>query len=220
MCNRYRVSWAWREATQEFSDLQIPLVFPPPERAPNIEPRDLRPTNPAPILRPVDPSDPGAGLEMRELRWDLVPFFHKGPIKAKKYLCTNARTETVATTSAFREPFKRRRCLVPASAYYEWTGPRGGKTMWRFTVADQALFCFAGLWDRAQTADGEVESFTLLTCAAGPDMAPFHDRQPVILRRDQRAAWLDLQSSGQELLTPGPAGTIVFARVEAAQAEP
>ena len=213
MCNRYRVSWAWREAMQEFSDIRLPLVFPPPERAPNIEPRDIRPTNTAPVMRPVDPSNPAGGLEMVELRWDLVPFFHKGPLKAKKYLCTNARAETVATTNAFREPYKRRRCLVPASAFYEWTGPKGAKTMWRFTAAGQPLFCFPGLWDHADTADGAVESFTLMTCAPGPDMAAFHDRQPVILRREQWPAWLDLARPADDLLKADAAGSIEAARV-------
>ena len=113
MCNRYRSSAAWQELNQEFSETRLPLVFPTPAQAPNLEPRDIRPTDTAPVARPVDPSDPAAGLELVHLRWDLVPYFHKGPLKAKKYLCTNARSETVATTATFREAFKRRRLLGP-----------------------------------------------------------------------------------------------------------
>ncbi len=213
MCNRYRISWAWREATGDFSDIRLPLVFPPPQRAPNIEPRDIRPTNAAPVLRPVDPADPAAGLAMEALRWGLIPGFHTGPIKAFKFLGTNARAEGAASTPMYREAFKRRRCLVPASSFYEWTGPKGHKTMWRFSVADQPLFCFAGLWDHAETADGPVESFTLMTCAPGPDMQPYHDRQPVILAREARAAWLDPAQDAAPLMQPSPAGTL---RVEPA----
>jgi putative SOS response-associated peptidase YedK len=210
MCNRYRASWAWREVTGEFSEYRLPLKFPTPDHAPNLEPRDFRPTNPAPVMRPLDAADPAAGLEMVEIRWDLVPFFHKGPVKAKKYLCTNARVETVATQPAFREPFKRRRCLAPASLFYEWTGEKGKKQMWEIRHFEQPFFCFAGLWDRAQTADGPIESFTILTTAAGPDMAAIHDRQPVILRREHWASWLNPADPIEPLVQVEPAGALMI----------
>jgi putative SOS response-associated peptidase YedK len=141
---------------------------------------------------------------------DLVPFFHKGPLKAKRYLCTNARCETVATTAAFREPFKRRRCLVPACYYFEWTGEKGSKVKWKFT--DQAWFCMPGLWDRAETADGPIESFTLLTCGAGSDCEICHDRQPVVLRRERWTDWLNPTVDLAHALAPLPAGSIVVER--------
>jgi putative SOS response-associated peptidase YedK len=88
---------------------------------PNVEPREhIRPTNHAPIIRPLDPTDPFVGVELVDARWWLVPFFHKKTVKEWKPMCTNARSETVATTAAFREPFKRRRCLVPATHFYEF----------------------------------------------------------------------------------------------------
>ena len=145
-----------------------------------------------------------------------MPWFHKGPVKAKKYLCTNARSETVATTAAFREAFKRRRCLVPASHWFEWTGEKGAKTKWKFTVVDQEWFCFPGLWDRAETADGTVESFTLLTCAPGEDCSPYHNRQPVVLERGAWATWLDRATPCEDSLRPLPAGKVRVERAEAA----
>ena len=218
MCNRYGFGGRLHQMQEEMSQLKIPLRFEA-GRLPNLEPREhIRPTNTAVVLRPLQAADPGAGLELTEIRWDLVPFFHKGPLKAKKYLCTNARAETVAATAAFREPFRRRRCLVPVSHFFEWTGPKGGKTMWKFTHHGRDDFCFAGLWDRAHTADGEVESFTILTTAAGPDAAPYHDRQPVILAPDAYARWLDLAAPADALLASSPAGALKIEQAAAPQA--
>jgi putative SOS response-associated peptidase YedK len=217
MCNRYRQSLAWRELHEDFSQLKIPLRFP--EAAPNIEPRlDVRPTNIAPIVRAIDAADPTAGVGLYNLRWDLVPFFHKGPLKAKKYLCTNCRSEEAATKPAFRESFKRRRCLVPANGFYEWTGEKGAKTKHLIEVVGERWFCMAGLWDRAETADGPIESFTIMTTAAGDDMSAIHDRQPVILAREDWGRWLDTASEVSDLFPARPAGhvTINLAPAEAA----
>jgi putative SOS response-associated peptidase YedK len=89
--------------------------------------------------------------------------------------------------------------------------------MWRFTRAGAEIFCFAGLWDSAHTSDGIVESFTILTCAPGPDCAPYHTRQPVIVEPEHWGDWLDLTADAVPLMTAGPAGTIHVERaVEAA----
>jgi len=214
MCNRYGYQAPVSRLADAFSEIRIPLVFEG-GAVPNVEPREhIRPTNSAPILRPVDPAQPSAGVELAELRWWLIPFFYKGAVKDWKAMCTNARAETVATTATFREPFKRRRCLVPATHYFEWTGDKGAKTMWRFTRAGADLFCFAGLWDRAHTADGVVESFTIVTCAAGPDAAAYHTRQPVVLDPGQWGQWLDLGQDGRALLHAGPAGAIEARRAD------
>jgi putative SOS response-associated peptidase YedK len=212
MCNRFRSSLGWRDWTEDFSDTKVPLRFPDP--LPNLLP-EVRPTDPHPILRPLDPADPMAGLEAKVIRWDLVPHSWRGPIKGK-FLATNARSETVHTTSAFKEAFARRRCLVPADGFYEWTGEKGRKVKWLITAPSQRCFCFAGLWDHAETADGPVDSFTILTTAAGPDMEPLHNRQPVILPRDRWGDWLNLEGDPAPLYQPGPAGTL---KTEIAPAE-
>jgi putative SOS response-associated peptidase YedK len=84
--------------------------------------------------------------------------------------------------------------------------------MWRFSKLGSEIFCFAGLWDRAETADGPVESFTILTCAPGADCEPYHNRQPVILEREQWAAWLDLKADAAPILRAGAANTIAVER--------
>jgi putative SOS response-associated peptidase YedK len=213
MCNRFRAHYGWQDWAEDFSETRISLVFP--DALPNLLP-ELRPTDPHPVFRPIDAAAPMAGLEAKVMRWDLVPNSFRAPLKTKKFLTTNARSETVGTTSAFREPFARRRCLVPADGFFEWTGEKGRKTKWLITVADQRCFCFAGIWDHAETADGPIDSFTILTTAAGPDMQPIHDRQPVILPRDRWHDWLDLSGDTRPLYEPGPLETL---RAELAPAE-
>ena len=212
MCNRYGYLAPISRLVDEFSQTRIPLVFKG-GLVPNLEPREhIRPTNTAAIIRPLDPAAPSAGVELIDARWWLIPFFHRKGVKDWKPMCTNARAETVATTATYREPFKRRRCLVPAMHFFEWTGEKGSKIMWKFTKAGSDLFCFPGLWDRAQTADGPVDSFTIVTCAPGRDCEPYHNRQPVILERDQWATWLDLTADPTPILKAGAAGAISVAR--------
>jgi putative SOS response-associated peptidase YedK len=219
MCNRYGYRAPISRLVDEFSQIRIPLTFPG-GAVPNLEPREhIRPTDIAKIIRPLDASDPIAGVELVDARWWLIPFFHNKAIKDWKPMCTNARAETVATTATYREAFKRRRCLVPATHFFEWTGEKGSKVMWKFTKANSEIFCFPGLWDRAHTTDGAVESFTIVTCAPSPDCAPYDNRQPVILERDQWASWLDLDIDPAPLLRAGEAGAIAVERAtEAADA--
>jgi len=207
MCNRYGYQHPYNRLVAEFSELR-PVRWAGAE--PNA-PRDpIRPTDRAPILRPA-----GDGLELVELRWGLIPWFYKGPVKDFRGLNTNARAETVSTLASFKGPYARRRCLVPATHYYEWTGEKGAKTMWRFTAPAQDIFAFPGLWERTRTADGPLESFTLLTSAPGPDQAPYHDRQPVILERAKWGEWLDVANDMAPSFTGSPAGTIAAERATA-----
>ena len=205
MCNRYRSKLGWVDWMEDFSQLKIPLRFPDP--LPNLR-EEIRPTNEAAIIRPVDPANPADGMEGAVMRWDLIPSFWKQPVKAKKFLATNARSETVATTAAFKGAYARRRCLVPADGFYEFTGDKSPKTKWLITRTGADGFCFAGLWDHAETADGPLDSFTILTTAAGPDMAAYHTRQPVILPPERYADWLNLERPADDLFPAGPEGTL------------
>jgi putative SOS response-associated peptidase YedK len=116
MCNRFRSKLGWVDWMEDFSQIKIPLRFPDP--LPNLR-EELRPTNEVAIIRPMDPANPVDGMEGAVMRWDLIPSYWKQPIKAKTFLCTNARSETVATTSAFKGAFAKRRCLIPADAFFE-----------------------------------------------------------------------------------------------------
>ena len=194
MCNDYanRVPFnAYREA---FSQTRVPLVRPGPEAAPNLEPRDdIRPTEIAPILRAVE-----GGVELAQLKWGFAP------ARAKAPPVINFRSEG--------RRFERGRCLIPASAFYEFTGAKYPKTKWRFTKADEDWFCIAGLWRPAQ--EGWPESFTMLTLEPGPDVAPYHDRQVAVLDRPDWDAWLDPAGVATGLLRPSPAGSLLVTEME------
>lgn len=130
--------------------------------------------------------------ELERFRWGLVPSWAKDPSMATRTF--NARAETVATKPSFRAAFRRRRLLVPADGFYEWTartGPRR-KVPHYFTRADGAPVALAGLWEHWRAPDGEgMRSATVITTTAGPDMDGIHDRQPVVLEPDTWDRWLD-----------------------------
>jgi putative SOS response-associated peptidase YedK len=194
MCNDYGNRVPYSAYVEEFSQIRLPVVIPEPGQAPNLEPRDdIRPTDPAPVIRRAE-----GGVELAQMRWGFPPGRPKAPP------VINFRSEG-------RRFSTDKRVLVPASWFFEFTGDKYPKTKWRFTVEGEEWFCFAGLWRPGE--DGEADRFTILTTAPGPDVAPYHDRQLVVLRRDQWAAWLDGTLPEAELLKPSPAGTL---RVEQA----
>ncbi len=99
--------------------------------------------------------------------------------------------------------FDSNRCLIVADGFYEFTNPKDPKKKrkdkWLFTVRDQPIFCIAGIWRNPPEVG---EAFTMLTMAPGPDIAPYHDRQIVILDREARANWLDPAVSAESLIRP------------------
>lgn len=220
MCNRYGYNNPLSRLIDEFSTLG-PINWDRLE--PNTPLDQIRPTDRAPIIRPVD-----GGLELGMLRWGLIPNTWHGPVKAwtaqlRGNPLTNARSETISTTSTFRDAYAARRCLIPATSYFEWTPadpakPKGKKLMWKFTVPSQETFALAGIWDHADTADGPIDSFALLTSAPGPDQAPYHDREPVVLGRAQWADWLDVGNDMARGFNGSPAGTIAVERFDPAAA--
>lgn len=214
MCNRYENKISYREYVEGLKKASTQLVYPKPERAPNLEPRDIRPTNQAPVLRPVD-----GGLELKEMRWGLVPWYWKKPVKEFKLSTWNARTDNVEKSGAFQSAFREKRCLVPASAFYEFTGTKYPKTRWRFSLPDQDWFCLAGLWDKAATPDGDIESFTFLMTDAAEFVKKYHDRQPVILKRDEYQSWLADPKFALDLLTRKPDITLQVEKMSPSAAE-
>jgi putative SOS response-associated peptidase YedK len=107
--------------------------------------------------------------------------------------------------------FPRGRCLVPVSHFYEFTGKRSPKDKWRFTKVDEDWFCVAGLW---RPVEGQTSAFTMLTCEPGPDVAPIHNRQVVVLDRSNWAAWLNPETSEKSLLKPSPPGSLMVEKLE------
>lgn len=126
----------------------------------------------------------------RSLRWGLVPHWAKDPKLGYKMF--NARSETVAEKPAFRTAFKRRRCLIPATRFYEWIKTGARKEPYAFGMADDAAFAMAGLWESWQGPE-EIGLYTctIITTRANALVAPLHDRMPVILSPGGCARWLD-----------------------------
>ena len=141
-------------------------------------------------------SEDGSPPVPRAFGWGLVPFWAK---EAKiGYRMINARAETVAEKPAYRQPYKRRRCLVLADGYYEWRASPAGKQPYFITFDDRRPFAFAGLWDTWKNpADGnDVRSTcTVLTTAATPELAEIHDRMPVVLNDAGADSWLEMGST-------------------------
>jgi len=142
----------------------------------------------------------GRHRELRAVRWGLVPSFAETPSPAAAMI--NARAETAATKPAFRTPFRRRRCIVPADGFFEWERRSGGSQPYLIGGRDHRPFGMAGLWDIWRgPGDARIESCTILTTEPNELVRPLHDRMPVILAPDDFALWLDPRESDVDRLT-------------------
>jgi putative SOS response-associated peptidase YedK len=154
---------------------------------------DIRPTQPVPIVLPDHT------LELA--KWGLVP--SGSHVEKISYSTFNARAEGIETKPAFRRPLVFKRCIIPASAFFEWTGVRGHKTKYRIGRCDGDLLGFAGLYDIWTGRDGhKLKTCTVITTTPNAVMAPIHTHMPVILLPDQEEAWRDPDmTEPQEILT-------------------
>jgi putative SOS response-associated peptidase YedK len=143
----------------------------------------------------------------RLMRWGLLPHF----VKDLKQFPTliNARAEGVATKPAFRTAIVRRRCLIPADGFYEWTGPKARRRPFLLRPRGGGLIAFAGLWESWRDREGgKIDTDVILTCAANATVTPLHDRMPVVLPPHAFEAWLDSTATELDaalaLLQPAP----------------
>ncbi|UCI05234.1 SOS response-associated peptidase [Mesorhizobium sp. B1-1-8] len=190
MCNDYRLTVDLASIMEDFADLKIKIRFS--EGRPNIESReDIKITDVAPIVRTVEGLRGEGDLVNRRWSW---PAPNKRPVY-------NFRSEGREFTS--------NRCLIIADGFYEFTDPedkkKKRKDKWLFTRKNEQIFAIAGVWRETKDVG---EAFTMLTMEPGPDIAPYHDRQIVILDRDTWAGWLDPSVPTQSLIRPLAAGTL------------
>ncbi len=197
MCGRYLLhadpKLIERAFGAEFSQIPRELV-----------PRwNIVPTQRVPIVRQGE----GRGRELATVRWGLIPAWAKDPAIGNRMI--NARAEGITDKPAFRSAFRARRCIVPASGFYEWQRQgRGPKQPYLIRRRDGLPIGFAGLWESWEDrATGEVvETCTIITCEPNALMAELHDRMPVILDPADYDRWLDPSVPGaEELLRPCPA---------------
>lgn len=155
--------------------------------------------NVAPSRQIVAVINDGERNRLGTLRWGLIPPWAKD--EKIGYKMINARAETAAEKPSFRHAFKKKRCLIPANAFYEWKKGQDGKTPMLIHMADGELFAFAGLWESWKSPEGEmVHSCTILTTQPNALMAEIHDRMPVILAKEAEKDWLDPNIQDPEIL--------------------
>ncbi|MGO4408560.1 MULTISPECIES: SOS response-associated peptidase family protein [unclassified Brevundimonas] len=180
MCNNYRLHVPAKQLAAPFRDAGRSLAFS--GGFPNLAPADYHIGDSAPVVTLADGSPQLA----------MTPWAWKGPAGKPVF---NFRSDGRSFSSSTR-------CLIPADGFYEFTEPRvqGKKTKWLFTMADQPWFWIAGI-----VREG---AFAMLTTAPGPDIAPFHDRQIVVLPPGAGVHWLDLTAPEELILTPSPSGAL------------
>jgi putative SOS response-associated peptidase YedK len=210
MCNLYTLDPALSDLAalfEKFLGLELKLSAGPETLSNQPWAKVVYPKYQGLFARPLDPADPGQGLEPVVGRWGVVPFFHKGPAKTWKFPTNNCRSEDMAAKPSFRDCVKSRRCIIPATAICEWTGPQGSKTKHLITRADQAPHFLAGLWASHTWEGEETVSYTMVMqeTADGDDMHAFHNRQPVFLDRAGAMTWLTCGADYAGLLE-GPRG--------------
>lgn len=155
---------------------------------------NICPTQPVPVV-----TSEGGLRRLRPMRWGLVPPWYDRPTGGP--LIINARSDGIATKPAFREAVRQRRCLVPASGFYEWqAGPNGTRLPWYFTRADGAPMALAAVWQHWERDGQALDSVATVTTDAGPGMAGVHDREPVILEPADWPLWLGEVGHGAAVL--------------------
>ena len=177
MCGRFAVAQTRFERIEQILGTEFP------ERVPRY---NIAPTQTIAVIRQAE----HGGYVMEDFRWGLVPFWAKD--SKLPYSTFNARIETVETKPVFRGPFKSRRCLIPASGWYEWKTEAGKKWPSYFTSAGDEGLALAGLWDTWHAPDGyTLRSCTILVGPANERVSTVHDRMPLILPDNAYRIWLD-----------------------------
>ncbi len=200
MCGRYTLAATEDELVEVFD-------VPPPDF--QWHPRyNIAPGQDAPVV-----AQGREGRRAALLRWGLLPPWAEEVGRG----FVNARAETVASKPAFRQAFRRRRCLVPADGFYEWKKEGGAKLPYWFHPRDGGLMAFAGIWQTWSRGEGDpLHTYAVLTTDANADVRSVHHRMPVIVPGDAYGVWLDPKADPEELerwLRPAPDGWLEARRV-------
>lgn len=196
MCGRYTLTSPSEDLALLFDISQLPLI--PPRY-------NMAPTQEAAVVRVTAPGEP---RRLDFLRWGLIPYWAKEASIGNRMI--NARSEGVAEKPSYRHSFKKKRCLVPTSGFYEWKKEGKAKQPYMIRRHDGKPFAFAGLWSTWKDPEKQepAETFTIMTTDANDFIRPLHDRMPVILAPEDFDLWLDPKIEDaarlQSLLRPAP----------------
>ena len=179
MCGRFIRMYTWQELVALY---RLTLGTS------NLQPRyNICPTT------QIDVVDSAGGTrELVSMRWGLIPSWWRKPLKEMKLSTFNARAETVTTKPMFRSAFKRNRCIIPASGYYEWQTTPAGKQPYYFTPKDGPILSIAGLWDEWKNPETgkSLRSCTMIITEPNKFVAKIHDRMSDLLSPNQFEPWL------------------------------
>ncbi|SCZ78428.1 SOS response-associated peptidase [Acidaminobacter hydrogenoformans] len=180
MCGRYFVDEAFEEILRRYKIHDVPDV--------NWSPREVFPTNEAPVVINAK-EEYRAGL----MKWGFVFPNMSRPI-------INARSETAGVKPAFKEALLKRRCIVPASGFFEWHGEKGARTKFRIERPEKSLVSFAGLYAPFTGTDGtRFFAYVILTRQSSPPVSEIHDREPIILKVEEEDVWLSQETTPGEI---------------------
>jgi len=182
MCGRYNLTATPEQMIDTFELHRLPRY----ESSYNIPPGQK-------ILTIVKLDD--ASNKAVNLHWGLIPHWSKDS-KISSHLI-NARAETLSEKPSFKTAYRQRRCLIPASGFYEWQQTEHGKQAYSISREDQQVFAFAGLWEYWDHGTETIYSCTIITTQANALMSPIHQRMPVIVDNNHYNEWLDKQSPQQ-----------------------
>lgn len=189
MCGRFTLRTSAKKVAKAFDVPEVPELFPR---------FNIAPTQPVAVVRRAADRPE---RELASLRWGLIPSWSEDAKTGARMI--NARSETAADLPAFRNAFRRRRCLIVADGFYEWQKLNGKKQPYFIHLKDDQPFAFAGLWESWRIPDKQhIESCTILTTEANDLIRFLHDRMPVILRPADYDRWLDPAQEKVEELSP------------------
>ncbi len=187
MCGRYILSASPQDIMAHFDVHEVPAFAPR---------WNVAPTQVVPVVRETQ----DGARECVLLRWGLIPFWSKDPSIGSRMI--NARAESCTDKPAYRNAFRKRRCLVPVTGFYEWKPEGKWKQPYVFRLRDERVFALGGLWEQWKSPEGDaVQTFTIVTTNANEALAPYHDRMPLVIARRDYEEWLSSPTPG-ELLKP------------------
>jgi putative SOS response-associated peptidase YedK len=195
MCGRYSFSTSKEKLREQFGSV---------ETGQNLEIN----FNVAPTQRGYVITDDSPGT-LRQFTWGLVPFWAKDRKIGSRLI--NARSETIADKPSFRNAVRKRRCWVLADSFYEWKRTDGKKQPFRIFRTNGELLVMAGIWETWKGEEEPLHTYTIITTSPNEEMAPVHDRMPVIFTDlDQQRIWLETPELDEalELLQPAPNGSL------------
>jgi len=201
MCGRFAITLPNDAMAQVFSAT-------PANDLPVVPNTNVCPTVPVHVV-----TSGGTGRRLSAMRWGFVPHWYKGLNGGP--LLINARAETIAEKPAFKSACRDRRCLIPASWFYEWTTVEGRKQPWKIGAADKSPLALAGIWQDWGPEGERVPTCAIVTCAANDRLSELHHRMPVILKPDDWGLWLGEEGKGAaRLMQPAQEALLEFEAIE------